>query len=515
MPFQLNPFVLGLYFGSAGGELAAAYFEELMAGTLRTQHELPYYGVEYWIASHEPELGVSWEDEPLPADPVTSLQAISAYARAQPVTTSAEIQNLLTRMVTSGRVQLSDDPEDILDLEWAMEDVQHVSLALSLAHPDVFVPYGYKSLGMSGRHQELLQVAEAFDIALPNVAAKNDQIGRWLYYGQFSAAMQEFRARNGLTLPQLLAFLYDFGPVYVRSQPRDELPAPRHAWLLVGGGEQDGDYGVLEDMTPGDITHWQGSLDMQRGDVCVMYLRTPVKEVHSLLRVVEDAYVDPFFHYKHAVQIGDILKVPRVPFQALKADPVFGASSHIGRNLQGTSGQMLSTAEYNAVLELISERGQDLTGVPRLPEHAEVDLSDLANERDVEIKLVEPLLRRLGLSEPDWVRQLPVRMGRGQRNYPDYAIGVTGTHPEQRVHSLVEVKYRASGELAWKDAFYQAKSYGLRLGAQTLLLAAADGVRLYERDRDDFTFGSGEALSWADLRDDTLVRLRRALTVKR
>ena len=44
-----------------------------------------------------------------------------------------------------------------------------------------------------------------------------------------------------------------------------------------------------------------------------------------------------------------------------------------------------------------------------------------------------------------------------------------------------------------------------------LVLAAADGVRLYERQHEDFAFEQGEELAWSDLQDDALLRLRRLL----
>lgn len=241
-----------------------------------------------------------------------------------------------------------------------------------------------------------------------------------------------------------------------------------------------------------------------------MYIRSPVKAVHSLCRVVEDAYEDPFFHYKQAVQLGQFQKVPRIPFRELAAAPVMAQSQHIKRNLQGMSGQMLSRSEYLDILDLLKAKGFDLAQAPQLPEESAVNLTELANERDVERLLLEPLLKRMGVT--DWVRQLPVRMGRGERVYPDYAIGVTGQFPEQRVRALVEVKYRAPGERAWRDAFLQAKSYALRLGARTLLLAAAEGVRVYRRAQDDFTFSSGKEYRWDDLREGrTLIEVRNAL----
>lgn len=97
-------------------------------------------------------------------------------------------------------------------------------------------------------------------------------------------------------------------------------------------------------------------------------------------------------------------------------------------------------------------------------------------------------------------------MGRGERVYPDYAIGLTGKAPEHRVRALVEVKYRAAGERDWREAFLQAKSYGLRLGAKVILTAAAEGVRVYGRKNDDFEFAQGTELKWADLQEGENLR---------
>ena len=67
---------------------------------------------------------------------------------------------------------------------------------------------------------------------------------------------------------------------------------------------ENGDLDWMDEQQAVTEVNWQGSLDMRRGDVCLMYVRSPVSAVHSLWRVVEDAYVDPFFHYKQSVQIG-------------------------------------------------------------------------------------------------------------------------------------------------------------------------------------------------------------------
>lgn len=183
--------------------------------------------------------------------------------------------------------------------------------------------------------------------------------------------------------------------------------------------------------------------------------------------------------------------------------------------MQGASGKALTHGEYERILQMLGTKADLPAGVPHFKPQRAVDLSALADERDVEIQLIEPLLQRAGLEPEDWVRQLSVRMGRGERVYPDYAIGLTGVAPEQRAKALVEVKYRAAGERDWREAFLQVKSYGLRLGARVILTAAAEGVRVYEKKNDDFDFASGQHYAWADLQGgETLRRLGRLLAAK-
>ena len=59
--------------------------------------------------------------------------------------------------------------------------------------------------------------------------------------------------------------------------------------------------------------------------------------------------------------------------------------------------------------------------LPKLTEEY-IDLPILKNEKDVEKNLLEPLLIKIGYKKDDWIRQMKIRMGRGHRIYPDYAI---------------------------------------------------------------------------------------------
>lgn len=77
----------------------------------------------------------------------------------------------------------------------------------------------------------------------------------------------------------------------------------------------------------------------------------------------------------------------------------------------------------DAVLAIMQRKGQDISQLPRPRTVPFLPATEIGNERDVEIALVEPLLSRLGYTEKDCLRQMPLRMGRGERIYPDYVFG--------------------------------------------------------------------------------------------
>ena len=104
----------------------------------------------------------------------------------------------------------------------------------------------------------------------------------------------------------------------------------------------------------------------------------------------------------------------------------------------------------------------------------------------METFLVEPFLARLGYTPTDWIRQMPIKMGRGERNYPDYAFDATVKRGEESASMVLEAKYRISTRKELLDAFYQAKSYALRLQARHIVLCALDGVWIFDYKSNNF-----------------------------
>ena len=506
----LHPYVWGLYCDTPHGQAVLTHFDELPEKYPERAHYLDVLnGAAQVVNAAE---GKSQEVTAMPPVFLAMVEGVKSFALERSASTPEKARQLLQDFVAPDGPSFTDeDGEFRFDSETALAFIDIISLGLHLAHPEVFVPYGF-----SGHHWIAEEMRHEFGTDLPPLPPKRDREARWLYFYDYSAAFQVFRTEHELTVAELLAFMNHFAPDYL-STLDSELPAPLNAWLLIGHPDEDGDRGLIDALAAEEdspvTTHWQGNLNMQRGDVALMYLHSPLKQLYALCRVVHDGYLDPFFHYKQAVQVGRFRKVPPLSFAELASGPVMKGSGLIARRMQGASGALLSREEYGEIMTTLVARGLPTSAVPQLPTLPDIDTAHIQNERDVEVQLVEPLLTRLGLSEGDWVRQLPIRMGRGERNYPDYALGVMGQFPDQRARALVEVKHRTTHERDWREAFLQAKSYALRLQAKALLLASADGLRLYLRRSGDFQFETGEALGWPDLDDaKTLLNLRKALT---
>jgi len=118
---------------------------------------------------------------------------------------------------------------------------------------------------------------------------------------------------------------------------------------------------------------------------------------------------------------------------------------------------------------------------------------------DVEIHLIEPFLKKFGYKESDWVRQLSVRMGRGERNYPDYAFGAKTKKGEETAKMVLESKFQLSAQREFRDAFLQTKSYALRLRSAMMVMAAREGIWVFPPDGGDFSIKKYTHKSWDEL----------------
>mgnify|MGYP006988879198 CR=1 FL=1 len=78
-------------------------------------------------------------------------------------------------------------------------------------------------------------------------------------------------------------------------------------------------------------------------------------------------------------------------------------------------------------------------------------------------------------------------MGRGERNFPDYALFPKGKKGEETAQFLWEAKFTISNKRQLQDAFLQAKSYAMRLQSAGFGLVAKEGIWL-SFSKDSFLF---------------------------
>lgn len=359
------------------------------------------------------------------------------------------------------------------------------------AYPDLFAPYLF-----TRKFDHLTKICHFFGVTLPDAPTKQQKPERAVYYLEINRVLQAFRHEHGLSPEELNAFLYDFAPRNVKLTNTNTLPEASRVWFSIGNSV---DFEYLDEANEESISFWQGNLEARRGDIVLMWCASPRSYLHSIWRVVDDGFNDPFFYYYNSIRVGHPLKIPPITFKTFAQDPFLGTSPAVKAHFQGRSGSALSLEEYQAICGLIRQTGFDTTLLPTAP--SELTLGDLTlnNERDVETQLLEPLLLKLGFTETDWVRQLPVRMGRGQRNYPDYVLGCDLKPGEESAISVLECKFRIGSPKELKDAFLQAKSYALRLQAQSLTLADARGIWIFQQRSDGFVFDAFTFKVWKEL----------------
>jgi hypothetical protein len=205
--------------------------------------------------------------------------------------------------------------------------------------------------------------------------------------------------------------------------------------------------------------------------------------------------------------------------EELKADTVWSQKGLVKANMQGVSGRACSREEYAALLTILEQKHFDVSLLPPLPPIATSIDMPLSYERDVEKYLLEPFLKQLGLTEKDWIRQMPLRMGRGICYYPDYVIHADTTRGEERGTFICEAKFRIPNKNQLREDFYQAKSYALRLDCQGLMLASCEGIwTAFAHDAYDFErlqFFAWDALNHPDTLHAVKIKFDKLLRKKR
>ena len=501
---ELNPFIWGLYKESARGRHVlerCAHFEDAL---FDAEFDDVYFG-DLSNARAEPPKN---KDDKGESDSRLLIDVSRSFISPLQFSKIEEATRAFKKMVRNGlNIEYfgEKNSHQMITGEDLLVFMQQISIGLYLGQPEFFLPYGFV-----GSFDQLCQIARRFEIDIPQSPNKKNLDGRLEYYANLNEAFYGFRIRNGLNSVEMCAFLYDFALEFLEE--RDDLPEPSKAWLVTGAAYGPDDFDSLESATETTRYHWQGNLQTQRGDIIIMYVASPHSRIHSIWRATSNGFSDPFFPFHTTIWIGHPIKVSPVTFREMKAHPLLAKNGYMRAHLQGPSGKPFTAEEYSAILELLEKNGQDISILPRLPHIRFINIDELQNERDVEVKLIEPLLVKLGYSTKDWDRQLSVRMGRGERVYPDYAFGAKKTRGEESARMVLEAKYTLSRERDLREAYFQMRAYALRLQAHQAVLASREGVWVFMPKDGNFTFDRREHFSWDELEHpDSLNQLQRLI----
>lgn len=365
------------------------------------------------------------------------------------------------------------------------EIIEYYTTFLYIWVPNLFIPYYFR-----WNFNVLEKIALEFDIDLPPVPIKKNYKGRFFYYRDICESLFTFRNAHNMSPYELCAFLYDFAPKYIGgidSYVIKDLPEPKSAFFI--GGSKDDVFLAEEADT---ITCWQCSQDTRAGDMIVMYLRTPISAVDSVWRSVSIGFNDPFFYYYRCTYIANPVAIKRITQKQLQQDRVFKALPIVRKNMQGINGVELKPSEYNHLMDLAK------ADVPRLEFVVADDNQEFVNEKDVENKLIKPLIAKLGYSEEEYVQQLYIEIGNHNHALiPDFVLLPVKARGRQSAFALIEAKHSIPNQKAMEAVRIQARSYAVQLKAKYSVIASKDKVWVSSPD-DDFTSDIFEA-TWAEL----------------
>ena len=356
--------------------------------------------------------------------------------------------------------------------------MQVISMALYFQSP-FFLP-----MLLYGRFDIIQSSCARLGIVMPVLPHMSQYRDFLLYYYDLCKSIYDWRIEQELNEAEMCACLYDYAPRYnVASNKETELPNPTNIWFV---GADKGDFKTidnLEDPTPHIFLCNDRVL---KGDIAVLYCRTPRKYIHSIWRANCDGIFNPFDNYTTRTFLVNGIRVPEITLDELHTHPYFKEKPYVRKNLQGIGRIEIPADDYDVLLDWIEQKGGDKSVLPKLYEGTWEDTFEIKLEHDVETQIVEKFLKDLGYEgkKIDWDTQVKYKKGRGQSEIPDYVVLPQGE--ELHIHSplIIEVKKHMKTSKLRAENFSQAYSYARSIFAK--YLAICDKVRfiLYERNEE-------------------------------
>ncbi|MBP5364864.1 MAG: type I restriction enzyme HsdR N-terminal domain-containing protein [Bacteroidales bacterium] len=366
------------------------------------------------------------------------------------------------------------------EYRWMANSIDSISFYLYYNY-DFFKPIFNKL-----RFDIIRRNCDAIGLRLPPIPRSNDYKEYLMYYYDVCVAFNNFQKKNKLTDAEFCACLYDYAPMYIKEESLSELPKPTNVWIT---GAAPGDFDILDNLGKGDNSGnptlvWACNERTKRGDIVIIYCRTPRSCIHSIWRAKNDGIFNPFDYYHCRVNVCEGIRVPPITSKELKADPYFSQVPIVRKNLQGIKGVEFTAEDYSELLRFIAQKGGDVSALPKLFEAGNYNFGEVKIEKDVEEKILIPMLEKLGYSSDDWTRQLSLKAGRNQKAIPDFVFFAKGERHFENAPFIIEAKYDMAYITDQQNAFTQALSYARMLRSKLMGICDKNRIILYNVNDD-------------------------------
>jgi hypothetical protein len=325
-----------------------------------------------------------------------------------------------------------------------------------------------------------MKIFDVLEIPMPELPSKMDKRGRLLLYNDLNDRIIRFAKENNLIPSETCACIYDFALMLIEEDENTDtdLPEPTNIWLT-GGSKEDYET-FLKEPKQGEKSVWTCNENTKRGDIIVMYVRTPYSCIQSIWRADIDGVYTPFNYYNSRTQVTNGIVFPHITLSELKTDAYFSQLPIVRKNLQGVNGVQFSANDYKELQRLLKAKGFDTSVLPQLYSPNMEQSGDLENEKDVEEKLLIPLLNKLGYSETDWTRQLSQKAGRKEKAIPDFVFFPKGEIDFQNAPMIIEAKFDMSSNIERTKSYNQALSYARLMKSPVFGICDKDRLIVYK-----------------------------------
>lgn len=393
-----------------------------------------------------------------------------------------EYQLIEAAVDEDGKVKFYDDAKSLL-----LPMDKYRQKATFVAPLSLFLFYSYtffKPLLLPTRFDVIQCNCDALGIELPPIPRSKDYKAYLMYYYDICLAWNEFQKENDLTDAECCACIYDYAILLQEYHENKELPKPTNVWLT---GASNGDFKFLDSLgkeSEGNGTHiWACNERTRRGDIIVIYCTSPRSYIHSIWRASSEGIFNPFDYYHCRTTVCYGIPTPHISFKDLSTDPYFAEVPIVRKKLQGINGVELSTTDYLELLRMIQEKGGEAELYPKLFEGKAMDFGEINLEKDVEEKMLIPMLKLLGYHEEDWTRQLSQKAGRGLKAIPDFVFFPNGEKHFASAPMVIEAKLDMSSIAEQRNAFSQGLSYARLLRSSIMGICDKERLILYRVDK--------------------------------